>query len=60
MSRGGVGGVNFASDGFGLEGGMGFGSGGGGGGGGGGDYIVKMRGVPFSATHDDIADVSTT
>jgi hypothetical protein len=50
---GGGGGMNFANDGFGMEGGMGFS-----GGGGGGDYLVKMRGLPFSATPADIADVS--
>ncbi len=52
MGRGNGGGVNFANDGFGMEGGMGFS------GGGGGDYLVKMRGLPFSATPADIADVS--
>jgi hypothetical protein len=50
--NGGGGGMNFANDGFGMEGGMGFS------GGGGGDYLVKMRGLPFSATPADIADVS--
>ena len=53
-SIGGGGGGSFASDGFGMEGGLGFG----GGGGGGGDYIVKMRGLPFSATPADVSDVS--
>jgi hypothetical protein len=48
--NGGGGGMNFANDGFGMEGGMGFS--------GGGDYLVKMRGLPFSATPADIADVS--
>jgi hypothetical protein len=57
LSRGGGmgGGGGFANDGYGMEGGVGFG----GSGGGGGDYILKMRGLPFSATPADVADVST-
>ena len=52
MGRSGSMGGGFASDAFGMEGGMGFGDSG-------GDYLVKMRGIPFSATPPDIADVST-
>lgn len=48
LGRGGGGGGGFANDGFGMDGGMGFG--------GGGDYIVKMRGLPFSATPADVVD----
>jgi hypothetical protein len=50
MNRGGGGGGGFANDGFGMEGGMGFSDNG-------GEYIVKMRGLPFSATPADVADV---
>lgn len=50
--------VGFADDGYGDGGfGGGFGGGGGGyGGGGGGGHVVRMRGLPFRATANDIAE----
>merc|ERR1719229_1807750 len=54
---------SFADDGYGdggfgggFGGGGGFGAGGGYGGGSGGNHIVRMRGLPFRATPNDIAE----
>ena len=50
--------AGFADDGYGGDFGGGFGGGGGGGGygGGGESHIVRMRGLPFRATQNDIAE----